>query len=167
MEHQQAMLEIVSLLLAHGVNSDELYTPVSNNSTSHLCTMYFLLGEQWYLDLAPCAEEQFLSQGDAHSPHQYRYKPRRLLHQAAIWNNAAIADLLLLYEADQNARDFNVSHGLGRLTCCHAMSSVICTRSPLCVILACRLCIVSHCCVAAVSWLLHGRCMAATWSRRT
>lgn len=47
LEHQQATLEIVSLLLAHGVNSDERYTPVSNKSTPHLCTMYFLLGEQW------------------------------------------------------------------------------------------------------------------------
>ena len=45
-EHQQATLEIVSLLLAHGANSDQVYTPVSNNSTSHLCTMYFLHDKQ-------------------------------------------------------------------------------------------------------------------------
>lgn len=62
-----------------------------------------------------------LSQGNGHtSPghssaedsYQYRYKPRRLLHQAAIWNNAAVADLLLQHEADENARDHNVSHAM-------------------------------------------------------
>ena len=41
MEHQQATLEIISLLLAHGANSDEVYYPVSNNSTPHLNTIYF------------------------------------------------------------------------------------------------------------------------------
>lgn len=38
-----------------------------------------------------------------------KYKPRRLLHQAVIWGNAALAALLLQHDADQNARDFNVS----------------------------------------------------------
>lgn len=53
-EHQQATLGIISLLLVHGGNSDELYTPVSNNSLPRLCMMKFLRDEQWFLDLAPC-----------------------------------------------------------------------------------------------------------------
>ena len=48
-------------------------------------------------------------QGDGHSAHQFKYKPRRLLHQAATWNNAAMAAVLLSHDADKNARDFNVS----------------------------------------------------------
>lgn len=48
-------------------------------------------------------------QGDGHSAHQFKYKPRRLLHQAAMWNNAAMAAVLLSHDADKNARDFNVS----------------------------------------------------------
>ena len=48
-------------------------------------------------------------QGDGKNTHQYKYKPRRLLHQAAIWNNAAMIGLLLANNADKNARDFSVS----------------------------------------------------------
>ena len=48
-------------------------------------------------------------QGDGTNTHQYKYKPRRLLHQAAMWNYAAMAELLLANNADKNARDFSVS----------------------------------------------------------
>ncbi|KAL3149972.1 hypothetical protein ABBQ38_013329 [Trebouxia sp. C0009 RCD-2024] len=76
-EHQQASLEIVSLLLSHGANPDEAYTPGNNLSTN-----------------------------GAWSP-EFKYKPRRLLHQGVIWGNAAMTALLLQHDADQNARDFN------------------------------------------------------------
>ena len=153
MEHKQATLDIISLLMAHGSNCDELYTPVSNSSSPHLCTMHFLRDPQWFLDLVPGAENHFLRQGDAHSPHQFKYKPRRLLHQAAIWNNAAMADLLLSHKADQNARDFKVSHGFGWVTCCHAMSSVLCTRSHCSVSFWLASSSLTHYHVAVVAWL--------------
>lgn len=76
-EHQQASLEIVSLLLSYGANADEAYNPGSAQCTN-----------------------------GAWSP-EFKYKPRRLLHQAVIWGNAALAALLLQHDADQNARDFN------------------------------------------------------------
>ena len=50
-----------------------------------------------------------MMQGEGHSAHQFKYKPRRLLHQAAMWNNAAMTAVLLAHDADKNARDFNVS----------------------------------------------------------
>lgn len=51
----------------------------------------------------------YVLQGDGKHTHQYKYKPRRLLHQAAIWNNVAMTALLLANNADNNARDFSVS----------------------------------------------------------
>lgn len=41
-EHQQATLEIVSLLLAHGGDSDELYTPVSTTSAPYHTSASFI-----------------------------------------------------------------------------------------------------------------------------
>ncbi|KAL0021177.1 hypothetical protein WJX77_008877 [Trebouxia sp. C0004] len=72
MEHRSAQLEVLSLLLAHGADPDEIYMP-----------------------------------GDGKHTHQYKYKPRRLLHQAAIWNNVAMTALLKANNADNNARDFS------------------------------------------------------------
>lgn len=71
-EYQRARLQVLSLLLAHGADPDEIYMP-----------------------------------GDGKNTHQYKYKPRRLLHQAAIWNHAAMTELLLANNADINARDFS------------------------------------------------------------
>ncbi|KAL0045981.1 hypothetical protein WJX82_010322 [Trebouxia sp. C0006] len=69
-EYQSARLEVLSLLLAHGADPNEIYMP-----------------------------------GEGKNTHQYKYKPRRLLHQATIWNNAAVTRLLLGNDADKNARD--------------------------------------------------------------
>ena len=64
-------------------------------------------------------------QGDGHSAHQFKYKPRRLLHQAAMWNNAAMAAVLLSHDADKNARDFSVSSSE---VADSVFSSVCCTQ---------------------------------------
>ena len=59
-------------------------------------------------------------QGEGKNTHQYKYKPRRLLHQATIWNNAAVTRLLLGNDADENARDFSVS-----LVCAWVLLAVV------------------------------------------
>ena len=58
-----------------------------------------------------------------------------------------MADLLLLYEADQNARDFNVSHarwcGYNDLLSCNGVNALYKVLSSS-VVLACLCCVAWH-----------------------
>ncbi len=112
-----AQVEIVQQMLKSGTKVTAVVEPVSCLSFAmqqylcrlHLCNMYHLH------DALPAVHQSvvqallYILMLHSPHPHQYKYKPRRLLHQAAIWNNVAMTALLLANNADNNARDFSVS----------------------------------------------------------
>ncbi|DBA78665.1 TPA: hypothetical protein ACH3X1_008583 [Trebouxia sp. C0004] len=100
-----AQVEIVQQMLTSGTKVTAVVEPGAKTLSFAACKA------QEAQEALDCAQEQYAMhanyEGDGKHTHQYKYKPRRLLHQAAIWNNVAMTALLKANNADNNARDFS------------------------------------------------------------